>query len=99
MPFARAALVLAAFTGAIGLAELIYFSAGYLPRQWGPIVLWAALPAPLACWLATRFARSKDAAAIMCATLLLALALGAFGAWDVTLGPNRHPSINGLVVV
>lgn len=99
MPFSRLALVLASLIAAIGLAELVYFSAGYLPRQWLPIVLWAAVPALLACWLATRFVRSTVAAYVVCTALGLALALGAYGAWDVTLGPGRDESLNGLIVI
>ena len=45
MPYARLALILAVLTAAIGLGELVYFSPGYLPRQWLPIILWAAVPA------------------------------------------------------
>ncbi|MET0432452.1 MAG: hypothetical protein ABWZ86_08245, partial [Hyphomicrobium sp.] len=61
MPYARLALFLAMLTAAIGLGELVYFSAGYLPRQWLPIILWAVVPAPLFYWLASRFVRSVPA--------------------------------------
>ena len=98
MPYARLALLLAILTAAIGLGELVYFSAGYLPRQWLPIILWAAVPAPLFYWLASRFVRSVPAARIICAALGLALALGAYGAW-VTLGPGRDESLSGLIVI
>jgi len=97
MPYARLALLLAILTAAIGLGELVYFSAGYLPRQWLPIILWAAVPAPLFYWLASRFVRSVPAARIICAALGLALALGAYGAW-VTLGPGRDESLSGLIL-
>jgi len=82
MPYARLALLLAILTAAIGLGELVYFSAGYLPRQWLPIILWAAVPAPL-----------------FYTALGLALAIGAYGAWDVTLGPGRNESLSGLIVI
>jgi hypothetical protein len=92
-------LALAIATAAIGLAELVYFSSGYLPRQWGPILLWASLP-PLAAYaVATLFVRSTPAAAIICVGLGMALALGAWGIWDVTLGPGRDESLSGLIVI
>lgn len=99
MPFSRFALVLATLIAAIGVGELVYFSDGYLPRQWLVIALWVVIPVLFAYWLAARFFRSTAAATIVCAALALALALGVFGAWDVTLGPGRNESLNGLVVV
>ena len=99
MPYSRLALILAVLTAAIGLGELVYFSAGYLPRQWLPIIIWAAVPALLFYWLASRFVRSVPAARIICTALGLALAIGAYGAWDVTLGPGRNESLSGLIVI
>jgi hypothetical protein len=99
MPYARLALFLAILTAAIGLGELVYFRAGYLPRQWLPIILWAAVPAPLFYWLASLVVRSVPAARIVCTALGLALALGAYGAWDVTLGPGRDESLSGLILI
>ena len=89
MPYARLALLLAILTAAIGLGELVYFSAGYLPRQWLPIILWAAVPAPLFYRLASRVVRSVPAARIVCTALGLALALGAY---DVTVEAYRPGS-------
>ena len=99
MPYSRLALVLAVLIAVIGVGELAYFSHGYLPRQWPPIVLWAAVPPLLAWWLATRFVRSRWGAFVICAALALALAFAAFGAWDVTLGPGRNESLGGLIVI
>ena len=62
MPFSRFGLVLAALTASIGLAGLVYFADGYLPRQWPPIALWAVLPALATYWIATRYFRSPAAA-------------------------------------
>ncbi len=99
MPNSRLALALAFAAAAIGLAELVYFSSGYLPRQWGPILLWASLPPLAAYWIATRFVRSTPAAAIICVGFGMALALGAWGLWDVTLGRGRGESLSGLIVI
>lgn len=79
MPFSRLALVLATLIAAIGVGELVYFSDGYLPRQWLVIALWVVVPVLFAYWLAIRFFRSTAAARIVCAAFALALALGVFG--------------------
>jgi hypothetical protein len=84
---------------AIGLFELYYFSSGYEPRQWLPIALWAGLPMPLTAWIGGKLARSHPAQRILTMGLGIALALGLFGLWDVTLGPGRNESLNGLIVV
>jgi hypothetical protein len=99
MPHAAVALVLALATGAVNLAELVAFSDGYLPRQILLIALWAVLPALGVYWLGKRFIRSALPAKLLCGGLGLALALGAFGAWDVFLGPGRDEPLNGLIVV
>jgi hypothetical protein len=95
----RLGWVFAIAGSAIGLAELAYFSDGYLPRQWLPIALWAGMPMPLSCWLGAKLARTRLAARVMATGLGAALALGAFGLWDVTLGPGQHESLSGLIVI
>jgi hypothetical protein len=95
----RLGWVFAIAGAAIGLAELVYFSDGYLPRQWLPIALWAGLPMPMACWLGAKLTRTRLAARILAMGFGVALAFGIFGLWDVTLGPGQHESLNGLIVI
>jgi hypothetical protein len=83
----------------VALAELFYFSDGYLPRQLLPIALWAGALLPLAFWIGRRLAKSARAATVLAAGLGLALALGLFGFWDVTFGSGREESLAGLIVI
>jgi hypothetical protein len=89
-----------AVTGSIvALAELVYFSDGFLPRQLLPIALWAGGLMPLAYWIGKRLVKSPRAAVVLTAGLGLALALGLFGFWDVTFGSGREESLAGLIVI
>lgn len=99
MDLARLGWAFALAGSAIGLFELLHFSDGYEPRQWLPIALWAGAPLPLAAWLGGKLAGSHQAQRILTVGLGLALALGLFGLWDVTLGPGRNESLSGLVVI
>jgi len=99
MDLLRLGWVFAIAGAAVGLFELYHFSDGYLPRQWLPIALWAGLPLPLAAWLGGKLVRSHPAQRILTMGLGMALALGLFGLWDVTLGPGKNESLNGLVVI
>ena len=99
MPYRGLTLAFALAIAAINLGELLYFSPGYLPRQIGLIALWAGLPAPLVWFIGTRFIIKRQAARVLLGGLGIALALGAFGAWDVTIGPGRNESLSGLIVI
>ncbi len=51
----------------VALAELAYFSDGYLPRQLLPIALWAGAMMPLAYWVGKRLVKGPRAAAVLTA--------------------------------
>jgi hypothetical protein len=89
-----------AFAGAfVGLAQLFYFSDGYLLRQLPVIALWAGATMPLAYWIGKLLVKTTRGARVLTAGLGLALALGIFGFWDVTLGSGREESLAGLIVI
>jgi len=99
MNFLRLGWAFALAGAAIGLFELYYFSDGYQPRQWLPIALWVGVPLPLAAWIGGKLSQTHPAQRILTMGLGVALALGLFGLWDVTLGPGKNESLNGLIVV
>lgn len=93
------AWVFAIAGAAIGLGELIYFADGYLPHQVAAIALWVGIPMPAAAWFGVRLVRSPAGARMLATGLGVALALGLFGLWDVTVGPGKDESLSGLIVI
>jgi hypothetical protein len=64
------------------------------------IVVWIAVPIPLAYWLGTRLARTNASFAVLLFGLWVALAFSAWVYWDITWGPARRTeSMSGLLFI
>jgi hypothetical protein len=64
------------------------------------ILLWIAVPIPLAYWLGTKLARTNASFAVLLFGLFVAFAFVAWAYWDITWGPARRAeSMSGLLFI
>jgi hypothetical protein len=64
------------------------------------ILMWIAVPIPLAYWLGTRLARTNASFAVLLFGLGVAFAFAAWVYWDITWGPARRTeSMSGLMFI
>jgi hypothetical protein len=85
------------------LQAILYGFVGLDNYEWQlrPFILvWMAVPIPLAYWLGTKLARTSASFAIVLLGLLAAFAFAAWAYWEITWGLSRQTeSMSGLLFI